>query len=743
MKKSRRLLLLRSLPLFPMRIDSKRFRTLILGLSLCLAFNGIPLFAAGPEEFSNRLVLEKSPYLLQHAHNPVDWYPWGEEAFAKAKAEDKPIFLSVGYSTCHWCHVMEDESFSDTKVAEFMNENFVAIKVDREERPDVDQIYMEALRRMTGSGGWPMNVFLTPEKKPFYGGTYFPPDDRYGSPGFATVLKSVSDSWNDDERRTGILRSGEVFFRAIRREAEEANEETEKLDEAILKEGYDRLVARFDEESGGFGPPPKFPRAHSLSFLLRYWKRSGEEQALAMVEQTLLSMAAGGLADALGGGFHRYSTDAYWKVPHFEKMLYDQAILGRAYVEAYQATRKTEYAQIARGIFNYVLRDMTDPHGAFYSAEDADSAVSADKPDEKTEGVFYLWADQQVVELLGAERGEVFNYYYGVEAEESILHTAHTIKATSVKFGKPETEIRKILREAREKLFQARVKRVRPHLDDKVLADWNGLMISTLAYAFRVLDEPRYRDAARAAADVILEKMKRVPDGRLLHRFRDGEAAIGAFIDDYAFLSNGLLDLYEATFEARYLAEAVRLLEEMISLFADKERGGFYFSAQDAETIITRNKVIYDGAHPSGNSIAALALFRAGRITMNKSFALAARRVIHFASRDVAEVPDAYTQMLMALDFDLGPSREIVIAGSADDEAAHAMVSEAFAEFLPNKVVVFHPAETEAAKAIQTLSPFVEMQVPINGKATAYVCKNYVCDFPTNDLEKFKELLAG
>ena len=512
---------------------------------LILMIFGGPLHAQSEaERHTNRLVHEKSPYLLQHAHNPVDWYPWGDEAFEKAKKEDKPIFLSVGYSTCHWCHVMEEESFSNPEMAKIMNDNFISIKVDREERPDVDNIYMQVVMTMTGSGGWPMTVILTPDLKPFFGGTYFPPEDRWGSPGLKSILNTIASKWETE--RTQILASSESITQAVRAEAQSKAAMSHALDEKTLEKAYQQFRSQFDSRFGGFGDAPKFPRSHTLSFLLRYWKRPGDGKALEMVEKTLQEMAKGGMYDHLGGGFHRYSTDGQWRVPHFEKMLYDQAILSKSYLEAYQATGKEEYAQIAREIFGYVLRDMTGSNGAFYSAEDADSTPDPAQPKKKSEGAFYIWSHDEIVEALGKERADIFNFYFGVEPNgnapqdphgefkgRNILYVGHSLDETAKRLGKSPQEIETILKETKQILFSIRSKRLRPHLDDKVLTDWNGLMISSLAFASRALDEPRYAESAKKAADFLLEKMKR-KDGRLMHRYREGEVAIPGFIEDYA-----------------------------------------------------------------------------------------------------------------------------------------------------------------------------------------------------------------
>jgi hypothetical protein len=699
---------------------------------------------------SNRLAQEKSPYLLQHADNPVDWYPWGEAAFEKARKEDKPVFLSIGYSTCHWCHVMEEESFENPRVAQVMNEHFVSIKVDREERPDLDNIYMTAVQAMGNSGGWPLSVFLTPEGKPFFGGTYWPPEDRWGRPGFVAVLRSVAESWK--ESRGELLRQGENVTELIQKQAAAKTETTFSLGEETLRSAYEDLRAYFDEAHGGFGKGTKFPRSHTLSFLLRFWKRTGEKEALAMTEKTLEEMGRGGMWDHLGGGFHRYSTDASWFLPHFEKMLYDQAILAKSYLEAYQATRRESYAQAARDIFEYVLRDLRDPEGAFYSAEDADSLDSAAAA--KREGAFYAWRKSEIVDLLGDERGEIFSFVYGIRPEgnvrndpqgeflqKNVLSRAESIERAAERFKKSSPEIAGILEESRKKLFEDRLKRPRPHRDDKILADWNGLMISSLAFASRVLEEPRYREAAEKSADFILERLLR-KDGRLLHRYREGEARVLGTIEDYAFFIHGLIDLYEATFEARYLREAKRLTGEMIRLFWDEEHGGFFFTALDAEKLIARQKEIYDGAIPSGNSVAALDLLRVGRLTMEKDFERRAEQLFSAFSPFLSRSPESHPQMLIALDFALGPSREIVLAGEEKAPETGNFLRAVYSRFLPNKVVMLHPGEGEGKEAIEALAPFIKNQLPRRGKPAAYVCENYVCRFPVTRVSELEKLLS-
>lgn len=702
------------------------------------------------ERYTNRLIKEKSPYLLQHAHNPVDWYLWGEEAFVKARKDEKPIFLSIGYSTCHWCHVMEEESFSSPEVAGIMNKYFVSVKVDREERPDLDNIYMNAVVAMTGSGGWPLSVFLTPEGKPFYGGTYFPPRDRLGIAGFKTVLLSIADGWANC--REELLRSGESITDRIRDSAKAKSKESFSLSEDTLKRAYEQFNSTFDSRHGGFGGTPKFPAGHSLAFLLRFWKRSKEPKALEMVEKTLISMANGGIYDYIGGGFHRYSTDAEWRLPHFEKMLYDQALLSKIYLEAYQATKREEYAQTAREVFEYVLRNMTSPEGGFYSGEDADSA-SPENPEEKKEGAFYLWSYDEIIKILGREKAEISGYHFGIKPGgnilkdpygefkgKNILYVAHNLEETASRFKRSPQEVESIIKESKDILFEARSRRLRPHLDDKVIVDWNGLMISSLAFGSRVLCEPRYREASERAAQFILKRLKDKKE-RLLHRYRDGEAAIEGMVEDHAFFIHGLVDLYEATFNPEYLFHAKRLMQEALELFWDEEYGGFFFTGKDSERLIVRQKEIYDGAIPSGNSVAALDLIRLGRIAMSEEFEDRAELLLKAFSSEISRIPSAFSQALCALDFLLGPSKEIVIAGDIEAEDTARMISAIYRRFMPNRVVVFRPASEKEAQDIIRLVAFIEIQLPIEGKSTAYICEDYVCDIPAISVKKMEEIL--
>jgi len=680
------------------------------------------------EHHQNRLKLEKSPYLQQHAENPVDWYPWSEEAFMKAKKEDKPIFLSIGYSACHWCQVMERESFEDEAVAQLMNKYFVAVKVDREERPDIDNIYMTVCQYMTGSGGWPLTIIMTADKEPFFAGTYFPKQAKFGQSGLMEILGQIASLWRKDRPR--VLQAGYQVTQTVQEIS--SSPTNGSLTKENLKQAYQKFEDSFDEIYGGFGPAPKFPSAHNLSLLLRLWKRNGEEKALKMVEKTLDAMWRGGIYDHLGFGFHRYSTDSKWLVPHFEKMLYDQAMLAIAYVEAYQATGKEQYAEVARQIFTYVLRDMTTPEGAFYSSENADS--------EGEEGRFYLWTQDEIEAVLGEQSAELFCRFYDVkkkgdlEEGRNVLRIKKPVEEFARDEGMTAAELKKILEQSRKILFTARKKRIHPSKDDKVLTDWNGLMIVALSKGAQAFNKPEYADAARKATDFLLKELRR-QDGRLLHRYREGEAALPGYLDDYAFLIWGLVDLYEATFEARYLREALALTDDMLRLFWDDKNSGLYLTGIDSEQLIARMKDAYDGAIPSGNSVATLNLLRLGKMTMQQEYEKKAEKAMESFGKTINRSPTAFSQLLIALDFTVGPTQEIVIAGNLLQEGTEKMLQAVRCRFLPRKILILHPQD-EDGKAIEKIVPFVRSQNEINGKATAYVCESYACKAPTTDLAK-------
>ena len=688
----------------------------------------------------NRLIKETSPYLRQHAHNPVDWYPWGPEAFGRAQRENKPIFLSIGYSTCHWCHVMAHESFEHPEVARLMNETFVSIKVDREERPDIDNVYMSACQVMTGSGGWPLSIIITPDKKPFFAATYIPREGRFGLIGMMELIPHIRELWAT-QRGEALSLSNKIAT-----VLQQTSQDTpgEELDEATLELTYEQLAKRFDGQHAGFSSAPKFPTPHNLFFLLRYWKRGGNEAALDMVKKTLQAMRRGGIYDHVGFGFHRYSTDSQWLVPHFEKMIYDQAMLAMAYTEAYQATGKEDYGKTAREIFTYVLRDMTVPEGGFCSAEDADS--------EREEGKFYLWTQEEVRQALGNEEADFTAQVFNIEKDGNfteqatrrksgvnILHLRKPLEKIASDLNLSQQDLQAHLEVIRPKLFAYREKRVHPMKDDKILTDWNGLMIAALAKGAQAFDEPEYAEVACRAADFILGNMRKA-DGRLWHRYRDGQAGVEANLDDYAFLVWGLIELYEAIFDARHLGVALELTGDMVRHFWDKDGGGLYLVPDDGESLFVRKKEIYDGAMPSGNSMAMLNLLRLGRMTANSDLEEKAAKIGRAFSRSVKQSPSAHTQLMVALDFGIGPCYEVVIAGNAKAEDTKAMVKALRTRFLPNKVVLLNPSEQKSPEIAQ-LAEFTKNQSSIGGKATAYVCLNYNCKLPTTDINKMLELL--
>jgi len=714
----------------------------LLWLTLCLIFVLVALSpgdhvyaaAANLKGASNRLINEKSPYLLQHARNPVNWYPWGEEVFQKAKEEDKPVFLSIGYATCHWCHVMAHESFEDEEVARILNKNYIAIKVDREERPDIDKIYMSVCQALTGRGGWPLTILMTPEGKPFFAGTYFPKTARMGMPGLIDILNQIAAMWEKDRAR--ILKTGQEITNAIQ-PGSDPDSPAHVVSVDTLKKGYSQLASRFDPKWGGFGTAPKFPTPHQLTFLLRWHRRSADPQPLKMVEKSLDAMRHGGIYDQIGSGFHRYSVDEQWLVPHFEKMLYDQAMLAMAYIEVYQATGKARFGKVAREIFAYVLRDMTAPEGGFYCAEDADS--------EGREGQFYVWTPEEIKGHLGDVSGDLFCRFYDItekgnfEEGKSIPHMPLTLEAFAQKEGIDPAKLDTALKDARARLFDIRKKRVHPLKDDKILTSWNGLMIAALAKGYQALGDEPYVDAARKAADFILKNL-RTSDGRLLRRYRNGEAAYPGYLDDYAFMVWGLIELYEATFEVTYLEAAIALNREMIDIFWDKKGGGLYFTGKGNEALITKSKEIYDGALPSGNSVAALNFLRLARMTGRIDLEKKAEQLTATFSREVTAQPIGYTQLLSALEFMLGPAQEIVIAGNLSLDSTRDMVRVVHAGFLPNKVLLLHQNGPDG-KRLEALSPFTKEMRPINQKSTVYVCEQYACKAPVTDAGKLERLL--
>ncbi len=692
-----------------------------------------------PDSKPNRLINEKSPYLLQHAYNPVDWRPWGGEAFDAAIREDKPIFLSIGYSTCHWCHVMEHESFEDPGVAKLMNDAFICVKVDREERPDIDHYYMTICQMMTGSGGWPLNVILTPEQKVFFAGTYFPKESRFGRMGMVDLAPRISEIWKT--KREDILKAADQVFTAVKQMPENSPGMTPGF--PTLDQAYQELGQRFDAKYGGFGPAPKFPTPHNLLFLLRYWKRATDPFALEMVEKTLRAMRRGGIYDQFGFGFHRYSTDEVWLVPHFEKMLYDQALIAMAYIETFQVTGDDFYADTAKEIFTYILRDMTSQDGAFYSAEDADS--------EGHEGKFYVWNMADLVEILGDSEARfmsmIFNFQFGGNFKDeasgtrtgaNIPYLSKSLEEYARELGVSIDELKRRIENNREKIFAFRETRIHPHKDDKILTDWNGLMIAALAKGAKAFNNEAYGAAASRAADFILRRM-RDENGALLHRFRDGEAALQAHADDYAFLIWGLIDLYEATFDPQRLKQALDLNSTFMDKFWDEKAGGFYFTALKNTEVPIRRKEIYDGATPSGNSVAMLNLLRLGRLTARSELEQKADLLSRAFAGNIEQYPAGYTQMLCALEFALGHSTEAVIVGTRGIQDTEAMIQKAYKAFLPNTVLLFKPSQKNIDDSLYP--DFISSHQAVNDKATAYVCLNYNCEMPTNEPDKMLEML--
>jgi uncharacterized protein YyaL (SSP411 family) len=680
----------------------------------------------------NRLAQESSPYLLQHQSNPVDWYPWGEEALARAKAEDKPIFLSIGYSACHWCHVMEHESFENVGIANELNRLFVCIKVDREERPDLDQIYMNSVQLMTGRGGWPMSVFLTPELAPFYGGTYWPPTARMGMPGFVDVIRAVADAW---EKRRDLARqqAAELTEHLQQVGVSEANSDPLELD--LLHHAGAQLQRAFDAEHGGFGRPPKFPHSIDLQVLLRVWSRSRDSQLLHIVTHTLEKMAAGGINDQLAGGFARYSVDDRWLVPHFEKMLYDNALLTTAYLETFQATGNPLFANIARQTSDYVLGWMTDDVGGFHSAEDADS--------EGVEGKFYVWTPAAIEAVLGEERARVFCLAYDVTKEgnfehgQSILHLPRPLSEVAAELGLAEADLRTQLAMDRAELLEAREQRVRPGKDDKVLVSWNALMIEALARAAGVLREPRYLQAAEKAS-LFLHQQLRDKQGRLLHCWRQGKAKLPAYLDDYAYLANAWVTLFETTGEAAWLERACELADEMLRHFADHEAGGFFFTADDHEQLIVRSKDLHDSSVPSGNAVAATVLVRLAKLTGNQAYFAAAERTLQTAVGLMQSSPAAAGQWLLALDLYLGPTAEIALVGDLQSDELQQLWSDMQQLFIPRQVFAAHQQGTSPSRPLEALLASKEVGPGLSPRV--YVCQDFACQAPVEGATAIRQL---
>ncbi len=676
----------------------------------------------------NRLIHEKSPYLLQHAHNPVDWYPWGEEAFAVARELDRPIFLSIGYATCHWCHVMEHESFEDEEVARLMNEAFVNIKVDREERPDIDGIYMTVAQLTTGQGGWPLTILMTPDRVPFLAATYIPRENRHGRVGMVHLVPRIQQAWA--ERRAELLESATSIQQRLESMAA-ADLGGRTLGTDVLRQGFSELSASFDRQHAGFGSAPKFPTPHRLLFLLRYWRRTEVDMAREMVEQTLDSLRAGGVFDQVGFGFHRYSTDREWLLPHFEKMLYDQAMLMLAYTESIEARPDPARESVVREIAEYVLRDLTSPEGAFYSAEDADS--------EGEEGKFYVWSLDEVKAVLGEEEAGRAAAAWGLKPEGNYRDEASgQTTGLNIPHLEPHEEAGGLLEGARRSLFEHRAKRERPLLDDKVLTDWNGLMIAALARAGRVLADAGLVAAARRSAAFVHGAMGSGRD--LLHRYRDGEAALQANLDDYAFLAWGEIELHQATLEPDHLDRAIRLTDAMVDRFLDADRGGFFFSAAGKADLIVRQREVYDGAVPSGNSVALYNLVRLARLTGRPEYEKLVSGTASAFSRQVASQPAAFTFFLAAMDMVIGPSQELVIVGDPTAEDTRSLLAVAREGYHPNLVVLLRPPG-DAGKAIAELAPFTESFGLLDGRAAAYLCSGFACERPVSEPDALRDLI--
>jgi uncharacterized protein YyaL (SSP411 family) len=699
---------------------------------------------------TNRLAQEKSPYLLQHAHNPVDWFAWNDEAFAKARAENKPILLSIGYSTCHWCHVMERESFEDEKIGAFLNEHFVSIKVDREERPDVDKIYMTFVQSTTGGGGWPLNVFLTPDLKPFFGGTYFPPDARYGRPSFLQLLEQIANLWS--ERKNEIAASAEEIHARLELATANSHATNSLLTADVLKNALDIFKSSYDSINGGFGTAPKFPQPSIPSFVLRAAKRFGDDDAVKMVLHTCDKMAAGGIHDQLGGGFARYAVDAEWLVPHFEKMLYDNAQLAQLYLDAFLVSGDARHAEVVRDILDYVLRDMTHPGGGFFSAEDADS--------EGHEGKFYCWTQDELSKLLTVEEFNIAVKYFGITAEGNFVDHSHPTplagqnvlsivneseRRTPVRpvaaanapgladqeIGVPIAGDRTLFESARQKMLAARAKRIRPHLDDKILASWNGLMLGAFARASAVLGDEKYRAAAAKNLQFVRENLWDEKSKTLFHRWRDGERDKVQLLEAYAFLLSGVIDLYEATLEPQHLDFAIELADAMLAKFFDAENGGFWQSAADSKDLILRVKDDYDGAEPSGNSVATLSLLKLGAITGRKNFTEAAEKTLRLFASRLEKFPQAMPFLLHALDFSLQEPKRVVIAGNSTSEKFRELLRAAHSVYQPNKIISGNSGAVEGfAKTL-----------PAKNEATVYLCTGNSCQPPTDEVAKVKELL--
>jgi len=688
----------------------------------------------------NHLKNEKSPYLLQHVNNPVDWYPWGNEAFNLARIKNKPIFLSIGYSTCHWCHVMAHESFEDKEVAKLLNENFICIKVDREERPDIDKIYMNVCQLISGVGGWPLTILMTPDKKPFFAATYLPKETRYGMKGLLEIIPEIKNIWENNFKE--LLKSADEIIITLQKFSK-ANKGQE-FTKAILDSTYNQLLNSFDEIYGGFGSQPKFPTPHNLIFLLRYWKRTGKKYALNMVETTLEQMRQGGIYDHIGFGFHRYSTDNKWILPHFEKMLYDQSLLIMTYTEAYQATKKQVFKKTAEEIIDYVLRDMTSEGGGFYSAEDADS--------EGEEGKFYVWGYDELKQILTPHEFDFILKYYNIKEDGdfrselitkknlNVLHQKMNLKDFAKYHKITEKVLLVNLDKIRKKLYKIREKRIHPEKDDKILTDWNGLMIAALAKAAQVFENNSYIESAEESLNFILKNMMK-KSGELIHSYRKQDAEISGYADDYAFLILGLIELYQTTFNPSYLQISLDLNDYLINHFWDKTNGGLFFTSDTNEKLLIRNKEVYDGAIPSANSVSLYNFIRLSRITGNTELENKALELSKAFSNQVNKMPSGYTQMMIGFDFVIGPSYEIVIVGNKNNKDTKKIIQNLNSIYQPNKIIILKEKKMNRI-SIENLIPFIKDYSQIKNQATVYVCKNQQCLLPVTEIEKMKQFLV-
>jgi uncharacterized protein YyaL (SSP411 family) len=678
-------------------------------------------------KYTNQLINETSPYLLQHAHNPVNWYPWGEEALGLARKLDKPIFLSIGYSACHWCHVMEHESFESEEIAKILNENFIAIKVDREERPDLDEIYMTAVQLMTNGGGWPLSVWLTPNLEPFFGGTYFPPEDRWGRVGFKKLLLQLAQFWH--QRRSDVLKSATQLTTSLN-QINRLQSVDIQLDQSLWKSAFKSADQRFDERHGGFGSMPKFPQTMELSFLLRYCFHTGEKRALAMVEKSLQEMAIGGVYDHLGGGFHRYSTDERWLVPHFEKMLYDNALLTITYLEAFQITKNKNYAEIARATLDYVLGEMTSSEGGLFSSQDADS--------EGEEGKFYVWQKDEIESILGEEESGLFCDIYDVSDQgnwegKNILHLRRSLEGAAKEYGLSLSELKERLTKDRQKLFEVRSKRIPPSTDDKILTDWNGLMISAFCKGYQVLGDQKYLTAAQKAVDFLLEKL--YIGERILKTYRNHKSHLNGYLSDYAFLVAALIDYYESSFEGAYLQKAIEINELMIQKFWDEKYGGFYFTPADHEPMIVRTRNPYDNAIPSGNSVAVHNLLKLSQFTGDFKLKEKAEQALKLYTSNMQRSPSGFAVLLSSLDYFWGFPKEIVIAGNREIVKTLEMIAVVHEHYLPNKIMAYADPSLAGKKEIL---PVLEGKISTDEQAKIFVCENYTCQSPFLKKEDFE-----